>query len=202
MIGKSALLKYSRALFLYNGYMTKRSLLSRMEHVFRTAVFSIVYLVIIFYFFYCFYFTHFSRDIYFQNNEALVNEPLSMTNHIEYLEGLAKKNRLVEAKDELLFIKNYKRKYSISSEDNKLLTSLESSIANKEKVYTQILSSYSYWSEILKEHPRYRDALYAHSRFAYMLFNSTESIRNLKDSILIDPQFEAGKDVLNQLQER
>jgi hypothetical protein len=145
------------------------------------------------------YFTRFSNP--YSKYQMLSDNPRDLSNHIQFLSSLTKMNRLEDATFELKHIQLFTKSYPITTKQKAQINALKNQIAQKEKIYTDTLSEYSYWNSVIKENPGYRDAYFMLSRKAYMLFNLRQASLNVNDSLVIDPLFEKGSIVLNKLHE-
>ncbi|MCL4354314.1 tetratricopeptide repeat protein [Patescibacteria group bacterium] len=61
------------------------------------------------------------------------------------------------------------------------------------------LKELSYWQDILNKHPNYPDAYLKQAENYYVLGDKAKAVELLNKALLIDPNFKAASDLLNQL---
>jgi hypothetical protein len=168
--------------------------------ILSSMTFSIAYVFILFFVFSLIYFTHFAGYRSLNYVRELTEDPSSIQSHINYLKFLTAMNRLDESAAELRYIALYRKYNPITAKEHSDIEELSNSIATKRVAYSKTLSEYAYWSRVVNDQPNYRDGKYELSRYSFMLFNSRQSIEQLRSVLSLDPLFESGSLALHELE--
>jgi hypothetical protein len=168
--------------------------------IFGSITFSLAYVFILLFVFSLIYFTHFGGYRSLNYIRELTENPSSIQSHINYLKFLNAMNRLDESTAELRYIALYRKYNPISNKESSEVEELSNSIATKRLVYSKTLAEYAYWSRVVNDQPDYRDGKYELSRYSFMLFNSRQSIEQLRSAVSLDPLFESGTLALHELE--
>lgn len=130
----------------------------------------------------------------------LIDEPGSLSRHLDYVQGLVLTNRLDDAELEVRFLKSSRHQLNVTAQDIVRLNTLQKIYSQKQNVFNSSVRSYSDWSHNLAAYPHYRDGLYLLAQHSYVLFDDTQTRLYLREAVDLDPQFEQGRGVLNKLQ--
>ena len=133
--------------------------------------------------------------------ERLVKNPYDFEAHLILAEEYLKNNQLEEAEKELLLAQE------LEIEDNQILGKRTSASldelwqrkkeANPEEIKELIQS----WEKILAEKPNYRDGYLQLALLYYKLYEDEKAAEYLQEALIIDPNYEAAKQLEATLKE-